>query len=216
MSRKLLIALFSSFLVVAFVTSAFVQTQAPVQKAPAAAVPEKQPAAAPVPEKKPEIPKAKETKLGLYVTAKEAYDMWQKDQDKIKVLDCRTPEEYAFVGHAPMAHIIPSKLMKYRWDAKKKSYVMQDNPRFIRQVKKTFKRGDTILVMCRSGGRSAQSVNKLVKYGYKNVYNITDGFEGDKIKDKNDPNYGKRPKNGWRNSGAPWTCDLDKKLMYLP
>lgn len=28
----------------------------------------------------PEIPKDKQTTLGLYVTAKEAYDMWQKDQ----------------------------------------------------------------------------------------------------------------------------------------
>ena len=120
------------------------------------------------------------------------------------------------MGHAPMAHNVPSKFMKYRWDAKHKNYVMQDNPRFIRQVKKIFKPGDTILIMCRSGGRSAQSVNKLAKYGYKKVYNIIDGFEGDKIKDKNDPNYGKRAKNGWKNSGVPWTYDMDINLMYLP
>jgi hypothetical protein len=55
----------------------------------------------------------------------------QKEQDKVKILDCRTPEEYAFVGHTAMACNIPSKFMKYRWDPKKKSYVMKDNWRFV-------------------------------------------------------------------------------------
>jgi rhodanese-related sulfurtransferase len=66
------------------------------------------------------------------------------------------------------------------------------------------------------GGRSAKCINRLAKAGFKTVYNIVDGFEGDKVSDKNDPNYGKRTKNGWKNSGAPWTYDLDPKLMYLP
>jgi rhodanese-related sulfurtransferase len=70
--------------------------------------------------------------------------------------------------------------------------------------------------MCRSGHRSAASIEKLAKAGFKNVYNIYDGFEGDKVKDKNDPNYGKRTIKGWRNAGAPWTYDLDINLMYLP
>lgn len=111
MSRKLLFTLLSFLLALAFVTSPIAQTQAPAQQAPAAAAPEKN----------PEVPKTKQTKLGLYVTAKEAYDMWEKDKDKVKVLDCRTPEEYAFVGHAPMAYNVPSKFMKYRWDAKKRA-----------------------------------------------------------------------------------------------
>ncbi|MFZ5452073.1 MAG: rhodanese-like domain-containing protein [Thermodesulfobacteriota bacterium] len=161
------------------------------------------------------MPKNKQTTLGLYVTAKQAYDMWQKDNN-IKILDCRTPEEYVFLGHAPMAVNIPSKFMKYSWDAKKKMYVMKDNPKFLRQVKKLLKPADTILIMCRSGARSANSVDKLAKAGFTKVYNILDGFEGDKVKDKNDPNYGKRTKNGWRNSGAPWTYDLDANLIYLP
>ena len=93
--------------------------------------------------------------------------------------------------------------MKYCWDAKHKSYVMQDNPLFIRQVKNIVKPEDTILIMCRSGGRSAKSVDKLAKAGYKNVYNITDGFEGDKIKDKNDPNYGKCVKKAGKMSTFP-------------
>jgi rhodanese-related sulfurtransferase len=185
-----------------------VETTAP---APA---PEKE---APIAEKKPaEIPKKKQTTLGLYVTAKEAYDMWQKDPEKIKILDCRTPQEYAFVGHAPMAVNIPSKFMTYKWDAKKKRYAMKANRKFVREVKKVFKPTDTILVMCRSGDRSARSVDLLAKAGYKHVYSIVDGFEGDLIKNPQNPNVGKRMKNGWRNSGLPWTYKLDPKLMYLP
>jgi len=67
----------------------------------------------------PEIPQDKQTLLGLYVTAKKAYDLWQKDQQKIKIIDCRTPEEFAFVGHPPMAVNVPSKFVIYAWDEKK-------------------------------------------------------------------------------------------------
>ncbi|MBM4301068.1 MAG: sulfurtransferase [Deltaproteobacteria bacterium] len=217
MPRKIAIAFLCGLLAISFTTSLLAQAQAPEKQAPAAAVPEKKPAEATAPEKKsgvPEDPK-KHTALGLYVTPKEAYDMWQKDQDKVKILDCRTPEEYAFVGHAPMAVNIPSQFMAYSWNPEKKEYAMKDNEKFVQQAKKTFKPTDSILVMCRSGHRSAKSVDNLAKAGFKNVYNIFDGFEGDKVKDKNDPNFGKRTKNGWRNAGVPWTYDLDQKLMYF-
>ena len=212
MTRRIAVFFLSCLLILTFSTSLFAQAQAPAKKAatPAKKAPEAAAAA-----KKPEIPKKKQTTLGLYVTAKEAYAMWQKDKN-IKILDCRTPEEYVFVGHAPMAYNIPGMFMKYRWDAKKKMYVMRNNRRFVRQVKKVFKPTDTILIMCRSGARSAKCTNKLAKAGYKKVYNIYDGFEGDKVKDKNSPQYGKRTKNGWRNSGAPWTYHLDVNLVYLP
>ena len=32
--------------------------------------------------------------------------MWKANPDKIKITDCRTTEEYVFVGHAPMAYNI--------------------------------------------------------------------------------------------------------------
>ena len=44
------------------------------------------------------IPKGKQTVLGLYVTAKEAYEKWKAEPDKVKIIDVRTPEEYLFVG----------------------------------------------------------------------------------------------------------------------
>ena len=162
------------------------------------------------------LPSKKQTSLGLYVTAKEAFMKWHTAPDKIKVLDVRTPEEYIFVGHAPMACNIPVKFMTHKWSAEKKKPIMPKNSDFLSRVKKKFKLTDAIMVMCRSGSRSALSVNILAKAGYKNVYNITDGFEGDKVKNPQSYFNGKRLKNGWKNSGAPWTYKLEPKLMYLP
>ena len=162
-----------------------------------------------------EIPEFKRTDLGLYISASQAYESWKLNPNNIKVLDCRTPEEYAFVGHAPMAHNIPVQFFTYQYDADKKEPFMLNNPDFLDQVKKKFKKDDTIYVMCRSGGRSAASVNAMAREGFKNVYNIIDGFEGDVINDPGSYFNGKRMRNGWKNSGAPWTYDMNPKQMYL-
>ena len=50
-----------------------------------------------------QVPEEKLTSLNLYVTAREAYEMWKADPEHIKVLDVRTFEEYVLIGHAGMA-----------------------------------------------------------------------------------------------------------------
>ena len=40
------------------------------------------------------LPKGKQTVLRLYLTAKEAYEKWKAEPDKVKIIDVRTPEEY--------------------------------------------------------------------------------------------------------------------------
>ena len=161
------------------------------------------------------LPESKRTDLGLYITSIKVYEHWKINPEGINILDCRTPEEYAFVGHAPMAHNIPSKFFTYQFDVEKKEPVMVNNPEFLKQIRKKYKTDDMIFVMCRSGGRSASSVNAMAKAGYKNVYNIIDGFEGDSIKDSGSYFDGKRMRNGWKNSGAPWTYQLNPEQMYL-
>jgi rhodanese-related sulfurtransferase len=156
----------------------------------------------------------KHTKLGLYVTAKEAFDMWSANKDKVKVLDVRTPEEYSFVGHAPMAANVPSLVWTGAFNAEKKDFVLKANDKFVEEIKAKFKSDDTILVMCRSGHRSAAAVQLLAAAGFTKAYNIVDGFEGDKEKDKASPNVGKRTVDGWRNSSVPWTYDMDAALVY--
>jgi rhodanese-related sulfurtransferase len=162
------------------------------------------------------LAKEKQTVLGLYVTAREAYEMWKAEPEKVKILDVRTPEEYLFVGHPTMAWKIPVAVQDYEWDAQKKQFTMKPLPDFVDRVKEVFKPDDTLLVMCRSGGRSAMAVNMLAQAGFKHVHNIVDGMEGDTVEDPASVFLGQRLKNGWKNSGCPWTYKLTPDRMVLP
>ena len=50
------------------------------------------------------------------MTAREAYEKWKAEPDKVKIIDVRTPEEYLFVGHPTMAWKIPVAVQIYEWD----------------------------------------------------------------------------------------------------
>ena len=73
---------------------------------------------------------------------------------------------------------------------------------------------DRVILICRSGDRSARAADLLANAGYTQVYSITDGFEGDAAKDG--PQAGQRIVNGWKNAGLPWTYKLEKQKMYFP
>ena len=161
------------------------------------------------------IAEERHTSLGLYVTAKEAYDMWQAQPD-LRILDVRTPEEFVFVGHAPMAWNIPLALQTYEWDPEKKALRWELNPDFVAAVKEWAALDDTILVSCRSGGRSAMAINTLASAGFTRLHNILDGMEGSKVEDPDSVFAGMRMRNGWRNSGLPWTYRIDPARMLLP
>ena len=162
-----------------------------------------------------ELPTKKQTTLGLYVTAAQAYEMWKAAPDEVKVIDVRTPEEYAFVGHPEMVWNIPLAFVTYQRSAGRIEYGSKMNPGFVSLVQEVAKPTDTLLLMCRSGGRSAMAVNKLAAAGFKNVYNITDGMEGDKVEDSESVFHGKRMKNGWKNSGLPWVYTVDPEKIIL-
>lgn len=150
------------------------------------------------------VPEKKQTSAGLYITAAEAADLLAK-RDDVLLLDVRTPEETVLVGYAtdtdaniPLAMFDPS----HAFDAEKKTYKMMPNPGFAEAAKGFLAGRDpaAVLVICRSGGRSAKAVNALIKAGVDvPLYSVIDGFEGD----KNDA--GRREVNGWKNAGAPWT-----------
>jgi len=163
-----------------------------------------------------QLPAGKQTTLELYVTATEAYEMWKAAPDKVTILDVRTPEEFLFVGHADMAWNIPLAGQSYQWDAEKQQLPMSLLEDFVTRVQKVAEPDDILLVTCRSGGRSAMAVNLLAKAGFKNVYNITDGVEGDAVKNPNSVFHGQRLVNGWKNSGLPWTYRVDPERMVLP
>jgi len=167
------------------------------------------------PHAKHQVQEEKLTTLGLYVTAREAYEMWQADSERVKVLDVRTFEEYVLIGHAEMAANVPLAFPTYNWDANKGNYSIAINTDFIAHVQERFNLDDTILTMCRSGGRSAMAVNAMAKAGFTQVHNIIDGFEGDKVDDPESVYHGMRMRNGWKNS-TPWTYKLDPDLVWLP
>ncbi len=163
-----------------------------------------------------DLPKEKQTALALYVTAKDAYEAWKGDPEKVKIIDVRTPEEYLFVGHPTMAWKIPVAAQSYEWDAEKKQFPMKLLPDFVARVSEVAKHDDTLMVMCRSGGRSAMAVNLLAKAGFKQAHNIIDGMEGDVVTDADSAVKGQRVINGWKNSGCPWTYTLTPERMMLP
>ncbi|WP_130538009.1 rhodanese-like domain-containing protein [Thiomicrorhabdus indica] len=160
----------------------------------------------------PNDPK-KQTPQGLYVDSKEAYEMLQTDPTAILV-DVRTPEEWQFVGHTHLAKImIPSVLFDYtQYDEKKLRYKSVSNSQFISQfeeaaAKLNASEESKYILMCRSGSSRAQPAAKMLdQYGYKNIYVMTDGFEGSKT--KRGDKKGFRLENGWKNSNLPWTYKI--------
>lgn len=160
---------------------------------------------------KANLPKGKQTALGLYVTAKEAFEQYQAAPDKIKIIDVRTHEEFLFIGSPPMAWRIPVLTQSYAWNDETKNFPMAPLPDFAARVQTVAQPADTLMVMCRSGGRSAIACNMLAQAGFTNVYNIIDGMEGDGNGDSESVVQG-----GWKNTGCPWTKKITTDRMVLP
>lgn len=59
--------------------------------------------------------------------------------------------------------------------------------------------------------RSAAAARQLIEAGYTDVWNLIEGFEGDK-----NPETGRRELNGWRNAGLPWTYKLGAEIAWQP
>lgn len=157
------------------------------------------------------LPKAKQTKAGLYLTAAEAAEVLAGRED-VLLIDVRSPEETVLVGYpAPLDANIP--LATFNPDhvlSRSGSYVMQPNPNFASQAAGFIAQHApaAVLVICRSGSRSARAVDILMAAGVSlPLYSVVDGFEGDRNA------AGERAVNGWKNSGAPWTTTLRRDLL---
>ncbi len=165
------------------------------------------------------VPEIKQSDLKLYLSAKEAYAM-KKANDKVILIDVRTPEELQYVGNAGaiLDGNVPYVLNDLSgYDEKMKHYKNSANSDFTTAVeelvsKKGGNKESEIILMCRSGDRSSKGASLLGKAGYTKVYSVVDGFEGDKAKDGE--NKGKRTVNGWKNANLPWDYAMDKDKMY--
>jgi rhodanese-related sulfurtransferase len=160
------------------------------------------------------LPESKRTAPGLYITAAEAGPVLERHAN-VALIDVRTPSETMLIGYPVAAAAnIPSKFVdpELGYDAKKGVYKMIDNPAFVDEMTAWLASDaaqgiDTLLIMCRSGSRSAAAIGKLVEAGVDvTLYNVVDGFEGDKNEG------GVRAVNGWRNAGLPWTYKVREDL----
>lgn len=168
-----------------------------------------------------EVPAYRETQLGLYVTASEAYELMQENE-KAVLIDVRDPIEIKFTGFAEPTDIhVPWVLAdRDNFDAEAKTWPMVRNADFEAQVRAELEaleveEDDPIIVMCRSGAtRSAPGADIITEMGFSQVYSMTDGFEGGKLEEGD--SRGVRAVNGWRNSGLPWSYSIDPDVAWRP
>ena len=132
-----------------------------------------------------------------HVTPPEAWDILQSSPEAA-LLDVRTSMEFEYVGHPVSAINVP-------WQEAPDWSVNKDFADMVRKTLST-KMGPEVdiellpvLTICRSGKRSLAAAETLLKSGFKKVYNIEQGFEGDRDGAKH-----RNTINGWRHHNLPW------------
>jgi rhodanese-related sulfurtransferase len=131
------------------------------------------------------------------VTPPEAWEILQTSPEAA-LLDVRTKVEFDYVGHPMNAINIP-------WQEAPDWSVNQNFVNMAREAlsAKMGPQADIeslpVLTICRSGKRSLAAAEALAKSGFKNVYNIEQGFEGDRDGAKHRSTI-----NGWRFHNLPW------------
>jgi rhodanese-related sulfurtransferase len=131
------------------------------------------------------------------ITPPQAWKLVQSENNTV-IIDVRSSMEFEYVGHPVGAIHVPWQ-QPPNW---------QPEPGFVQDVcdaleavhpGANYKEDIQVLALCRSGARSHSAGEALLSNGFKNVYNIIEGFEGD----KNDNNH-RNTLNGWRVHGLPW------------
>lgn len=168
------------------------------------------------------VPAIKQTKAGLYLHAAEAYALKERLNGQAFFVDVRTRAEIAYVG-MPLSADAHIPYVEHPddapWDEKNGRFRLDVNSDFGPELARRMTvsglgKGDTVILLCRSGDRSARAANLLADLGYSRVYTVVDGFEGDIASDG--PRAGQRAVNGWKNAGLPWSYKLDKNKLYFP
>ncbi|MCH2218803.1 MAG: sulfurtransferase [Dechloromonas sp.] len=169
------------------------------------------------------LPDVKKSKIGLYLTPEQAYDLKKASLKGVALFDIRTRSEAMYVGWPSDADaLVPyfehPEIMA-EWDDKRFMYKIEPNVDFVPELERRLKemglgKDATIILICRSGDRSAKAADRLQMAGYSKVYSVAEGFEGDAVKEGS--KAGQRTVNGWKNANLPWTYKLDKNRMYFP
>lgn len=160
------------------------------------------------------VPMGKATPLGLYLRPADAHAALTADPS-ILFIEVRDPIETSFIGHPDGIDAnVPLEIVSHRFDPNAGGYVAETNPDFVAQVdavaaREGLGRDATVFVTCRSGARSAAAARLLIAAGYTSVWNLVEGFEGDR-----DKATGARSVNGWRNAGLPWSYKIRPEAAW--
>lgn len=127
----------------------------------------------------------------------EAYEILEQQEEAV-LIDVRSTVEYEFVGHPLKALHVPIKEPP-GWDTQL-DFVKNTRLALIQRFPENNAINEiSVLMLCRSGKRSGLGAEMLIKDGFTKVYNVLEGFEGDK-----DGNGHRNTINGWRFHGLPW------------
>ena len=125
-----------------------------------------------------------------HLTPKQAHDFLASEPTAV-FIDCRSEMEFLFVGHPVGAMMIP-------WND---GPDWEINPHFVGQVKKAVGHATQrpVVLICRSGNRSADAGMALEQAGFTKVFNVLHGFEGEL-----DEHHQRGNLSGWRKDGLAW------------
>lgn len=123
-----------------------------------------------------------------HLTPKQAFGFLESHPEAV-FIDVRSEMEHFFVGHPKGAILIP-------WNDGPNWEI---NPDFVAHVKKAASTNRPLILICRSGNRSAEAGGILEQAGFTEVYNVLHGFEGTL-----DHEHHRNAANGWRFEGLPW------------
>ena len=107
-----------------------------------------------------------------------------------KLVDVRTKPEMIYVGKVPGS-------LAVEWQTYPGN---RENPEFLAELAAIVPKETPVMFLCRSGVRSHGAADAATRAGWKEAYNILEGFEGDKDATQHRSTVG-----GWRKAGLPWT-----------
>ena len=106
-----------------------------------------------------------------------------------KLVDVRTKPELLYVGRVPGSAAV-------EWQTYPGN---RENPEFLAELSAVVAKDVPAMFLCRSGARSHAAADAAMRAGWRETYNILEGFEGDKDGEQHRNTVG-----GWRKAGLPW------------
>jgi rhodanese-related sulfurtransferase len=122
------------------------------------------------------------------VYPQEAYTLLQKAPGA-RLVDVRTRAEFEYVGRIPGS-------VEIEWQTYPGGH---PNKTFLAELKAQVDKEALVLFICRSGQRSHAAAQAAASAGFTQVYNVLEGFQGDKDTERHRDTVG-----GWRTAGLPW------------